>query len=281
MPGKIPRQIRKWTCHKLECFSDYIEAYARALKNTSCCYLELYAECGSCLCKDTDCCIDDSQLRVLKTKTKFAKYIFVVRNRQDAESLERLTTPYNTGNIEIITGNCNNKKVIRRLFDLIPRSSSSFALIDPTGYRRLHWATIEQLATHGTNWQGEKMDLLIIFPLEMALLRNLTRPECHKSITRLYGNQQWEEVRRQRLSGEIKLDKVRHRLVELFKTGLSSLGYRYVADFKPASPTHQPFYHLILASDSDTGAEILKHIWGKSRYLPCELLYSVKEPIKH
>ena len=281
MPGKIPKEIRKWACHKLECFSDYIEAYAKRLKNTDSCYLELYAGCGSCLCKDTDCCIDDSQLRVLKTKTKFAKYIFVVRNRQDAESLERLTAPYNTGNIEIITGNCNNKKVIRRLFDLIPRSSSSFALIDPTGYRRLHWATIEQLATHGTNWQGEKMNLLIIFPLEMALLRNLTRPECHTSITRLYGNQQWEEVRRQRLSSEIKLDKVRHRLVELFKTGLSSLGYRYVADFKPASPTHQPFYHLILASDSDTGAEILKHIWGKSRYLPCELLYSVKEPIKH
>ncbi len=281
MPGKIPKEIRKWACHKLECFSDYIEAYAKRLKNTDSCYLELYAGCGSCLCKDTDCCIDDSQLRVLKIKARFARYIFVVRNRQNAENLERLTAPYNTGNIEIITGNCNNEKVIRRLFDLIPRSSSSFALIDPAGYRRLHWATIEQLARHGTNWRGEKMDLLIIFPLEMALLRNLTRPECHASITRLYGNQQWEEVKRQMLGGEIEPNKVRHRLIELFKTGLISLGYRYIADFKPASPARQPFYHLILASDGDTGAEILKHVWGKSRYLPCELLYNKKEPIKH
>ena len=70
---KIPKQIRKWTCHKLECFGDYIEAYARTLK-TDCCYLELYAGCGSCICKGTDCRIDDSALRVLK---KFAKYIAI------------------------------------------------------------------------------------------------------------------------------------------------------------------------------------------------------------
>jgi len=280
MPGKIIKQIRKWTCHKLECFSDYIEAYAKALKDKEYCYLDLYAGCGSCLCKGTDCYIDDSELRALKIKTKFAKYIFVVRNRQSAENLKQLTTPYSAdNNIEIITGNCNNEKVIRRLLDLIPRSSSSFALIDPAGYRRLHWTTIEQLATHGTNWQGDKMDLLIIFPLEMALLRNLMRPECHPSITRFYGNHQWEEIRRQKLSGAIRLDEARSQLVELFKSGLSSLGYHYVEDFKPASPYYQPFYHLILASDN-TGAENLKNAWGKQRYLRCELLYKVKEPVK-
>ena len=40
---KIPKEIRKWTCHKLECFADYIEDYTKTLKNTDCCYLELYA----------------------------------------------------------------------------------------------------------------------------------------------------------------------------------------------------------------------------------------------
>jgi len=282
MPRKIQKQIRKWTCHKLECFSDYIEAYAKTLRNKEYCYLDLYAGCGSCQCKGTDCRIDDSELRALKTKAKFAKYIFVVRDRQSAEALKQLAAPYSTDNgIEIITGNCNNGKVIRRLLDLIPRSSSSFALIDPAGYRRLHWATIEQLATHGINWQGDKMDMLIIFPLEMALLRNLMRPECHASITRFYGNQQWEEIRRQKLGGEIGLDKVRSQLVELFKAGLISLGYHYVEDFKPASPSRQPFYHLILASDSNIGAEILRDAWGRQRYLPCELLYSIKKPVKH
>lgn len=278
IPGKIPKQIRKWTCHKLECFADYIEDYTKRLKNTGCCYLELYAGCGSCICKGSDCRIEDYELRVLKTKAKFSRYIFVVRNGQDAENLKRLTASYNSDNIEIITGNCNNEKIIRQLFDLIPRSASSFAFIDPAGYRRVRWSTIELLAKHGVDWKGNKIELLIIFPLEMALLRNLARPECQKSIIRLYGNQQWEDIKRQKLEGKLELDEVRHSLVELFKTGLRGLGYRYVEDFKPASLPRQAFYHLILASDSDTRAKILKDTWGKTRYLPCELLYSRKEP---
>ncbi len=35
IPGKIPRQIRKWTCYKLECFADYIAAYARTVDSTT------------------------------------------------------------------------------------------------------------------------------------------------------------------------------------------------------------------------------------------------------
>jgi len=276
IPGKIPKPIRKWTCHKLECFADYIEAYSKGLKNTECCYLELYSGCGSCICKGTNCRINDSELRVLKTK--FAKYIFVVRNHQDAENLKRLTAPHNTDNtIEIITGNCISEKVIRQLFDLIPRSASSFAFIDPPGYKRMRWATIKKLTAHGSDWRGHKIELLIVFPLEMALLRNLTRPECEASITRLYGNRKWLEIRQARLDGKIELSEVRHRLVELFKAGLKGLGYKYVENFEPTQFANPPFYHVILASDSDTGTKILSDAWGKPRYLPCELLYK-REP---
>ena len=93
------------------------------------------------------------------------------------------------------------------------------------------------------------MELLIIFPLEMALLRNLTRQECEASITRLYGNRKWQEIKQKRLENKIGLEEMRHKLVELFKAGLKGLGYRYVEDFKPASPSRQPFYHLIWASE--------------------------------
>ena len=267
------KQIRKWTCHKLECFTDYIEAYAKTLGETKCCYLELYAGCGSCICKGTDCLIDDSEIRVLKTK-RFAKYIFIVRNHQDAKNLKRLTARLNTDNtIEIITGNCISEKVIRQLFDLIPRSASSFALIDPPGYRRLRWSTIKKIAAHGSDWRGHKMELLIIFPLEMALLRNLMRPECEAAINRLYGNLKWQEIKQARLDGKIELDEVRHRLIKLFKSGLRGLGYKYVEDLKPVSPSHQAFYHLILASDTGTATSILKDAWSKQRYLPCELFH--------
>ena len=274
--GKIPKQIRKWTCHKLECFAEYIEAYTRTLDNNRCCYLELYAGCGNCICKGTDCIIEDSALRALKTETKFAKYILIVRDSQDADSLKQLTASYDTADIKIITGNCVNEKVLQQAFDLIPRSASSFALIDPPGYRKLRWSTIKKLTAHGKDWKGHKIELLIIFPLEMALLRNLTRPECEASITRLYGNRKWQEIKQKRLKGKIGPDEMRRQLVKLFKAGLRGLGYKYVEDFKPASPSRQPFYHIILASDSKRGAKMISDAWGRERYLPCELLYSRK-----
>jgi three-Cys-motif partner protein len=273
MSVKFLKQIRKWVCHKLECFTEYIEAYTRGLDSNQCCYLELYADGGKCICKGTDCIIEDSALRALATETKFAKYILIVRDSQQAENLKQLTAPYKTADIEIITGNCASEKVLQQAFDLIPRSASSFALIDPPGYKKLRWSTIKKLGTHSSDWKGHKIDLLIIFPLEMALLRNLTRPECQASITRLYGNHQWEEIKQKRLKGKIGAEEMRRQLVKLFKAGLKALGYKHVEDFKPASPSKQPFYHVILASDSKRGAKIISDIWGKERYLPCELLY--------
>jgi three-Cys-motif partner protein len=269
-PGKIPRPIKRWTCHKLECFTDYIDAYARSLAN-DCYYLEMYAGCGQCLCNGTDCCIDDSALRALRKK--FTRHVFVIRDSQDAEYLNKLATARYGNKIDIINGNCNNLKTIRQLLDLIPRSASSFAFIDPPGYRMLRWKTVERLARHGKDWQGKKMDLLIVFPVEMALLRNLTRTECESSINRLYGGRKWQKIRQEKLDSNIELDDTRHRLVGLFKDNLSRLGYRYVADFKPVAFSRSPFYHLIWASDRRSGTEILEETWGKQRYLPCELLY--------
>jgi three-Cys-motif partner protein len=270
--GKNPKPIKKWTCHKFECFTEYIETYAKTLKNTECCYLELYSGGDYYTCKGTDCQIEGAQLRALKAK--FAKYIFVVKNQQDEENLKQLTAPYHTEHkIEIIAGNCIREEVIRRIFDLIPRSASSFAFIDPPGFRQLRWATLKKLIAHGSDWKGHRIELLIVFPLEMALLRNLTRPECETSITRLYGNRKWQEVKQAKLDGKIELPEIRHRLVELFKVGLKNLGYKHVDDFAPSQFAKPPFYHLILASDSDSGAKILRDAWGKPRYLPCELLY--------
>jgi three-Cys-motif partner protein len=275
LADKSLKPIRKWVCHKLECFADYIEAYTSALGKARSCYLELYASGGKCLGKGTDCVIDDSALRALATTRPFDGYIFINKDPQDAENLKQLTA-YNEAEVNIITGNCVNEKVLKRAFDLIPRSATSFALIDPSGYRQLRWSTIRKLAAHGLDWKGHKTELLILFPLEMALLRNLTRPDCQASINRLYGHRDWQELSQKRLEGKLSSEKMRNKLVRLFKAGLKELGYKYVEDFKPASPTSHPLYHVISANDSGHRAKMISEAWGKARYLPCELLYDKK-----
>ena len=270
--NRTQRQIRGWACHKLECFAEYMEAYTRRAGDSNCCYLSVYGGSDIHLCSGATCGIEEPDIRLLKLGTKFSKYIFVVKNHEYADTLKRSISSLNPERaVEVITGNCISDEVMRRLFDLIPRSASSFALLDSPGYSRLRWSTIKKLATHGTDWKGHKTELLIIFPLEMALTRNLLRPECEASITRLYGNLQWQEIKQARLDGEISTDMVRAKLVELFKSGLKSLGYRYVVDTKPLSSSPQPFYHVILASDTGTTNSLLKEVWSKPRYLPCEL----------
>ena len=224
-----------------------------------------------------DCSLEGSALRALKSRAKFTRYAFLSQGRAVAESLKPLIAPFNTSdNVKILAGNPNNEKTLRRLLDIVPRSTSSLVLIDPGGYRRLNWATLEKLVAHGQNWQGEKMELLIIFPLEMALLRNLMHPESAGSVSRFYGNRQWEEIKRQKQVNKLSPPEIRHNLVELFKDGLRNLGYRYVEDFKPASPTPDPYYHLIYAGDSVSRLKYLKEAWGKSRFLRCELLYGIR-----
>lgn len=270
-------KIKKWNCYKLECMADYIEAHAKTMAGSNSCYIELFAGSGGCICKGTDCRVEGLESRILKAKRKFGKYIFVAKNQQDARGLGQLIEPLQVNNVDIITGNFISGKVIQQLFDSVPRSASIFTLIDPRGYRRLRWATIRKLVAHGGGWKGHKIELLIAFPLEMALLRNLTRRECEASITRLYGNEDWHEIKKGKISGKLKLEEIRQGLVELFKTGLKKLGYKHINDLKPLRFANPPSYHLILATDRDSVTRIFTDVWSKSRYLPCELLYSMKE----
>jgi len=262
---QIPHRINKWLCHKLECFGDFVKAYSA---DKTGCYLELFAGCGVCTCKDSNCNVDGSELRALKGG--FQRCIFIVRDSHEASHLRKLAATVKADST-VIHGNCISEKIMRRAFDLVPRSSSGLALVDPPGYNRLRWSTIRKLATHGADWQNHKMDLLIIFPLEMALLRNLTRPDCEASINRLYGDRKWQDIRQQRLEEKIDNSQARKQLVALFKDNLKKLGYRYVEDIKPARFSNPPNYHLIWASDSHNRLKELTDIWSKPRYLPCEM----------
>jgi len=125
-PGIMARQIGRWACHKLECFADYVQAYTARPENTERCYLELYAGCGRCRCRGTDCLIDDSPLRALAAG--FTRCIFVSGDQEDARSLDGLTGARKDGQVDIMVGNCNQASFIRQLIDRIPRSASTFFL---------------------------------------------------------------------------------------------------------------------------------------------------------
>ena len=264
-----PRIINKWLCHKFECFSDFVKLYSTGETRF---YLEPFAGGGIYTCKDTECLVDGSELMALKGD--FEKCIFLVNNVKDARNLKKLIAPIKAEGA-IVIGNCINDKTLRLTFNLIPRSSSSFAFINPPGYSKLRWSTMKKLAAHGMDWKSHKMDLLIVFPLEMALLRNITRPDCEASINRFFGNHDWQQVRQKILDNKIGHSEARKRLMLLYKIGLKRLGYRYIDNIKPARFSDPPNYHLFWASDTHSHLQELSDIWNKPRYLPCELFGNV------
>jgi three-Cys-motif partner protein len=266
-------QVAKWACHKLECLADFAQKISADTQGNGGCCVELFAGQGHSVCREDSCPGAESiEARLLRIKPPFSRNIFIAANESEAAALSNIITPLDTTqSARIITGNSLHEAVMRQVFDSMPRSTAGFALIDPPGYAALRWSVIKKLAQHGVDWEGHKMDLLVIFPLEMALLRNLTRRECENSINRLYGNTEWQNIRKKRIEDKIDLGKVRKELIELFKTGLKGLGYKHVEDAEPARFSDPPYYHVIWASDRVSRAAELKEIWSRERYLPCEM----------
>jgi three-Cys-motif partner protein len=263
--------IKKWFCHKLQCYGEFIREYTAALSDRDNYYIELFATGNNYHCADINDSIAGSEQRALDIKKAFSRYIFICRDIDDSTKVSKLA--FKNNKFSIITGNPINNEVLKQAFDLIPRSSSSFVYIDPPGYHRLRWSTIKKLALHSADWQGHKADLLIMLPLEMALLRNLTRDDCRSSINRLYGNNRWVEIKDQWQKGILEPDEVRQQLASLFTSGLKKLDYRYVGDVIPAPFSKPPFYYIICASDRTDFNQLVKNIWTKSRYLPCEMFH--------
>lgn len=264
MPGKAPKQLKKWASHKLECLTEYIAAQAKTYDGLPAAYIEPFYEDAR----------ENNPPPALKT-SGFAHYIFVARNSQQASHLKKLATTRKE-KIHVVTGRLINESVLKKAYDVIPRSMPSLALADPLGYRRLRWSVVSKLAAHGQDWKGRKTDILIIFPLEMSLARNLTRPECAASITRLFGNSHWLKIKESLSKNKINLEEARQQLLALYKKGLKELGYRHVSDQSPAPFSNPPVYHVIHASDRDSFAEMLADVWSRPRYLPGELFAEEK-----
>ena len=272
----VAGSLTRWSCHRLECLADFIAGYGKGLKNGGC-FVDLFAGPAAYICSESECSPDSLGVRLLKNNSQFKHLIFLARTPGEAASLKTAFKPFDKGHAaEVITGNCMHEAVLRRVFDLVPRSSQSIALVNPPGYSSLRWSVIRKLAQHGADWQGHKMDLCIIFPLEMALLRNILRPACQNSINRLYGSEAWQDIRQDYLAHKLDLNQVRKALVELFKKQLKQLGYKHVDVIEPARFTNPPYYHVLWASDRTSRLSALKESWGKERFLSCEMFHEDK-----
>jgi hypothetical protein len=118
---------------------------------------------------------------------------------------------------------------------------------------------------------------MILLPLRMSLLRMLPTavPISNDFAGRwdfVYGNHDWYEIYRLRLSDRLSPTDARQQYLELYKGQLKRLGYRHVIT-KPviaprlAGSPRQEMYHLVFASDNDAGEAIMNDLFERGYVL--------------
>jgi three-Cys-motif partner protein len=136
----------------------------------------------------------------------------------------------------------------------------------------LHWKTVEALARHKVSPAKTKIELLILFPLQMCVLRLLNFksgqvPPGHvKKLEAMLGAESpWRDIWQRRLLGEITTPaETRASFLDAYCHQLKGLGYRHVLAREVAGDSGRALYYLVFASDHDAGKRIMRHEFGAS-----------------
>jgi three-Cys-motif partner protein len=123
------------------------------------------------------------------------------------------------------------------------------------------------------------MELLILFPFDMAINQNLSNPAAQEALDQFFGIADWrKELRTSQLRNE-EITQRRQRFTHVYVQNLRSLGYQYVEEYGPLHWRNRPLYSVIFATDHPVGAKIMRDVWSKPRSIPGQLDYApVRRP---
>lgn len=206
--------------------------------------------------------VEGSALRAMNSKIPFTKYFFIEKNKKYAQSLEiwvneKLASPevnIDSSNVHVICGDCNVE--IHNVLSKINKGDPIFALIDPEGLE-INWNTIQTIG----EWY--KSEVLVTFPYNMAIARNVSSKLGHKqheAVTRFIGSG-WEKIRDDREARRISAYQARKLYVDLFLERLKKAGFKYpsISNVIKDAQGH-PYYYLIFGSHSSKGKAVMNSV---------------------
>ena len=270
------RDVGPWTILKLTFLQEYLKAYVTAtqsIKNADVCFMDLFAGPGRDRQRETGEIGDGSPLIAMSFYPGFRKFIFVDLNKSFVDQLAQEAANRGIRDLAYpILGDCN--LVIDQALKHVPLDGSTFTFIDPEG-TDAKWATIVSIAQHKPQSRN-KVELFILFPYDMALVRFLARDENSDFMVKvdtyrridsvMPDTERWKKVYRARNQGLIDAGEARRRFAYLYWMGLKKLGYKYVVSPRlMTKPDGHPLYFLFFASDHEAGERIMSHVLNKRR----------------
>ena len=270
--GGFTRPIGTWTLEKLAVLHLYISAFASACRRASGgYYVDGLAGPGLARvrgAKQPPEFVWGSPLIALESRPQLQRCVFLEKNRRAVEALRKRVEPYGR-RASVRRGDVNVDLVplIRRS---VPGGAPCFCLLDPEG-TELHWRTISEIAA--LPGRKRKPELLILFPLEMGILRLLTtraqlEASARSKLNRTFGTQQWESIYNARLGGQLSTPAATDAYLELYKSQVEKLGYAFVDEMRISAPTkpggsRRALYHLVFATDHRKGHEIMRSVFER------------------
>jgi three-Cys-motif partner protein len=194
--------IKPHTIRKLKVLEYYLSEFTTSMRPTGRTtgfrgfeernYIDLFAGPGRCVVSGqmpSGTEVDGSPLIALKVKHPFSNYYFVDLEQKSVDALaQRVAGISGASSSRFFTGDCN-EKIGNILSEIDTRYSVNVALIDSFTIA-CKWSTIKALG------RCKRMDLIINFPMGMAINRNLHRwvNDEASALDDFFGNQKWRNI---------------------------------------------------------------------------------------
>ncbi|OGI12297.1 hypothetical protein A3K64_03165 [Candidatus Micrarchaeota archaeon RBG_16_36_9] len=247
-----PHTIKKWRFLR-----KYLEAYTKIVSNKSWdsfFYIDGFAGKG----KYGE--YEGSPLIALKLDYLFTNYIFIEEKKENIKKLESIIRQLSINKAKIFRNDKNNPsrdvdvKISFKRTDVnsylqenlckdVPDGKICFIFLDPTG-TELSMKALEACA------KRTRVELLINFPVS-GVIRNMETPQSEKTITALFGSDEWKHVRSDSKKGE----NLAEIYVQSIRKFFRNIKYEVIKNEK-----NSPVYYLIFATNSDVGFKIMNNV---------------------
>lgn len=269
--GLRTKRVGEWTLTKLANLLLYFQAFTTACskKAGESYYVDGFAGPGLCRVRGSAPTFFayGSPALSLRTAPTFSKCIFLDLDETNIAVLKQRTAQY--GQRALAQVGDVNSEAVRLIRQEVPAWAPCFVLLDQQG-GELNWATIESIA--GLPRSRNKPELMILFPLRMALLRMLSvgkppNPEYVDRWDNTFGNGSWRDIFNARLTNSVAPGVAQRRYLDLYMDGIRRLGYRFVQAAVVSAPTkaqqRRNMYHLVFATDSEVGNRIMTDVFRR------------------
>ncbi len=273
--GLLARPIGTWTLKKLAVLALYLDAFTRACRSVGGgYYVDGLSGPGMNRVRDARPPFEHfhvwgSPILALRTQPRFERYLLVELKRKNVDALRARARAFGD-RAQVIEGDVN-VVLADTVRARVPANAPCFCLLDPEG-TELVWQTVASVA--GTPGRRRKPELLILFPLQMGIVRLLTTSaimsrRSEERVDRIFPSPDWRRTYQGRLGGKISPAEAMDEYVQLYCEGLKKLGYqhtntRVVSARMVAGGRERELYYLIFASDSDTGDRIMRDVMNRT-----------------